>query len=404
VVAAATPQGVFAVTLDLETLGKSRKQAAGSKKNLFSLITGRGSAPPPGVEVFAVAVTVGWSGGGGVDGRSGIAIAASTKDHVYYAGAAEATSVDDETLVWRGEWCTSADMTGGAVDWPPAAKSGLWFEDPTTTTPLQQQEQLTQPSSLSSSVSSGSSGSKSRISKKVSRKSGKSNRISSDVLLFPKLWVGGELGMQELDLQYKTFRRLDGSAQGLPYENVTAIQTTTSGGSGVGVGGSGDGDLYVGTTMGLARRLAGKSRTWRYYFGARWLPGTDGTVRHLTTAREGGGVGDGSAEEGGCSGGCSSSCGLPPPGAVVVTLDGVAVFTPQCWTLAEKATVLEATIDPLHTREGGLVNECAMSVANDLSTCMVHDSDNDGLWTSVFTMSQIFRAATLAKEVREGGV
>lgn len=83
----------------------------------------------------------------------------------------------------------------------------------------------------------------------------------------------------------------------------------------------------------------------------------------------------------------------------MVTLDGLAILTPQCWTLAAKATSLEALIEPFHSRDGGIVGQCTTSSANDLSTCVQNDNDNDGLWTSIFTNSQIFRAATLAQEV-----
>jgi hypothetical protein len=298
VVTAATPQGVFAATLELqELLGRSFSTASSrsvkKKKKTLSLLSGRGSAPPPGVEVLAVAVTVGW-GGSGPDGRSGVAIAASTKDHVYYAGSAEATSVDDGTLVWRAEWCTSADMTGGAVDWPPAPRSGLWFEEVLITQQQQQPQKTTTTTAAAAESQTAAAGLLGSNSGKTNSKTNSKSTVVNSVptsgskeahLLLPKLWIGGELGLQELSLQYKTFRRLDGPSQGLPFENVTAIQTTANRGSG-GLGG-GVGDLFVGTTMGVARRLAGRPRTWRYYFGARWLPGADGTVRHLTTAREG---------------------------------------------------------------------------------------------------------------------
>ncbi len=41
----------------------------------------------------------------------------------------------------------------------------------------------------------------------------------------------------------------------------------------------------------------------------------------------------------------------------------------------------------------GLVGGCDMSVLGDLSTCVSHDDDNNGLWTSVVVAAEAFRFA-----------
>jgi hypothetical protein len=144
----------------------------------------------------------------------------------------------------------------------------------------------------------------------------------------------------------------------------------------------------------MSRRLSNR-QSWRYFNGARWLPGADGHVRQVTSARTGSAGGEG-------CGGCSATCDEPLPGAVVVTSEGLAVLTPQCWTLAAKAAHLETLISPGRHDRDGLVAGCGMSQANVIETCVPHDSDNDGLWTSIFTTAQIFKAATLAREAGGG--
>ena len=327
VVAVASPQGLFLANIKASSSDKisAREDATALRLPTLARATGgggRGAVPPAGEAVTAVAVTAGWSG----DGSSGVAVACSTKDRIFYGVGDEAVAADYTGLEWRNEWTSSPSLQGGAVDWPPA-KYGLAFE------------------------STGG---------------------------LPKLWIGGMLGLQALDLEWKSLRRLDGKSQGLPYENLTAVAT------------GGNGELWLGSTMGLSRRMSDR-QSWRYFFGARWLPGADGNLRQVTTARAGSG---GGVE----CGGCSATCDEPLPGAVLVTDEGLAVHTPQCWTLARKAAQLETLITPGRHDRDGLVAGCGMSQANVIETCKIGDSDNDGLWTSIYTSSQIFKAATLARE------
>jgi hypothetical protein len=97
-------------------------------------------------------------------------------------------------------------------------------------------------------------------------------------------------------------------------------------------------------------------------------------------------------------GGCSADCDVPStPSVLVLTEDGLSLMEVSCWKLSAKATYYENMINPRHDRYG-LVGSCGLTSTNDLSTYVLKDSDNDGLWTSIYTSSQVLKAATLAQE------
>jgi hypothetical protein len=97
-------------------------------------------------------------------------------------------------------------------------------------------------------------------------------------------------------------------------------------------------------------------------------------------------------------GGCSADCDVPStPSVLVLTEDGLSLMEVSCWKLSAKATYYENMINPRHDRYG-LVGSCGLTSTNDLSTYVLEDSDNDGLWTSIYTSSQVLKAASLAQE------
>jgi hypothetical protein len=380
-VAAASPQGLFATAVVLAAGGGPAPQEllrlVGSGAGL------RGGGVPDGDAVAAVAVAAGWSGG-----AFGLALACVTRDHVYYASspgrpaAALALRNDGagdggDGLVWRKEWVTLPDEAGGTVDWA-VPRFGLAFE-PTADVP--------------------------------------------GALGPPRLWVGGGKGLQVVDLGLGTWRRLDGFSAGLPYENVTAVAF------GSGSPKAWDSsqqplatshELWLGTALGAARRTASTqpgaaagSTEWRYLYGARWLPGADGYVRQLVPARYGSSSSSSSSSssnnnnsrrggrsDGQCSG-CARECSRPGAGAVAVTVEGLAVWLPECATLSGKATAFEQNVPtPKHTRYG-LVADCSFTSGgggDSSASCETSASDNDGLWTALYAASQVFKAATLARE------
>ena len=60
--------------------------------------------------------------------------------------------------------------------------------------------------------------------------------------------------------------------------------------------------------------------------------------------------------------------------------------------LVLQAAHYQAMVSPRHDRYG-LVSDCGLDEAGNLSSFVLHDSDNDGLWTSMYGASQAFRFA-----------
>ena len=188
-----------------------------------------------------------------------------------------------------------------------------------------------------------------------------------------QLYMGHSRGLQVLDLQTSALRRFDPIVDGLPVTNVSSACLTVVAGAAAGDGGG----VWLGTEEGLARLPSSMTAglgdsdapAWQFYGGRRWLP-SDG-VRALVALRA-----------------------TPAGGArlLVATTGGLAVLEPQPWTLARKAAHYQAMVSPRHDRYG-LVSDCGLDEAGNLSSFVLHDSDNDGLWTSMYGASQAFRFA-----------
>jgi len=167
------------------------------------------------------------------------------------------------------------------------------------------------------------------------------------------LWLGGHLGLQSWDLSTGELRRF-GRIEGLPYANITAMSVVQNG---TGAG------LWVGTAHGALRYMH-ESERWRYYEGGRYLAGDDvSTV--LATSR----------------------------GVLIGAVSGgMTILETRVWTLAEKARHYQGLISPRHDRYG-YVAECGLSIPGNVSSYFKEDTDNDGLWTSMYAASQVFRYA-----------
>ena len=135
---------------------------------------------------------------------------------------------------------------------------------------------------------------------------------------------------------------------GLPFDDFTSI--------GIGK----DDEIILGTTFG-AIRFDGTN--WAYRQGRRWLP--DDSVRNVA---------------------CDNA------GTVwVATGKGVGAITRTPTTLREKARFFETEIDRYHRRtEYGYVIEGHLAQPGDKSTVHLVDSDNDGLWTSMYGAAECF--------------
>src|SRR5690625_7914703 len=76
-----------------------------------------------------------------------------------------------------------------------------------------------------------------------------------------------------------------------------------------------------------------------------------------------------------------------------LTASGVSKVHYQTMTLADKADYFYDKIRKRHLRYG-LIGEVRLSEPGDITTMEMVDKDNDGLWTSFYLGSEVFRYAT----------
>ena len=181
-----------------------------------------------------------------------------------------------------------------------------------------------------------------------------------------RLWFASPQGLGSLD-EITGVWRLHDRTDGLPWNDFTDLAAAP------------DGSIWAGTTRGLVHLIPGavpdEPPRWQYRQGRRWLPhdhvlevevDRDGTVRVET------------------AGG---------PGAIHL----------RPMTLRQKAASFHEAIDRFHRRTPyGYVLGVALEQPGDASAFRRSDSDNDGLWTSMYGAAECFRwAATGEPEARE---
>ena len=80
---------------------------------------------------------------------------------------------------------------------------------------------------------------------------------------------------------------------------------------------------------------------------------------------------------------------------------GLTLIDFQEWTLERKAEHFQSLLSPRHVRDG-FVSDCQMSEWGNLQSCVKGPNDNDGLWTSMYLASQVFRfAVTKDQQVKD---
>jgi hypothetical protein len=146
------------------------------------------------------------------------------------------------------------------------------------------------------------------------------------------------------------WRHLTGRDGGLPVEDVTCLSFAD------------DGTLWVGTKVGAARRWP--NGEWNYRMGPRWMVG-DEVVDILADA-------DG--------------------GAYILTANSLTHLFTRKMTLREKAKHYDAIARARHVRHGA-VTSCNLRDPNDFTSWFMTDSDNDGLWTSIYLGAKCFEFA-----------
>lgn len=164
--------------------------------------------------------------------------------------------------------------------------------------------------------------------------------------------IGTSNGYIEVD---KSGKQIGDVHSALPWTEITAVEEI-------------DGNLWFGTTKGAF--MAKEEGKFNYYNGERWLPGN--LVKHISK-------------------GSDSSI-------LILTDQGVGQLVFKEMTLHDKAMYYERQVRDRHIRLGFNANLVNMEKGNPASGRLT-DSDNDGLWTSMYLGGQIFRyAATKSDE------
>ena len=140
--------------------------------------------------------------------------------------------------------------------------------------------------------------------------------------------------------------------EGLPYNDFTTIEA--------GPGGV----VWFGTHLGVIRF---DGENWAYRQGRRWLPNDD--VRSIAVDAQG--------------------------NAWFATAGGVGLIEGRMMTLAEKASFYEDQMERYIRRTPmGYVSEVGLVRPGDKSEILYSDSDNDGLWTSMYGAGECFAYGT----------
>lgn len=161
-----------------------------------------------------------------------------------------------------------------------------------------------------------------------------------------QLWFATKAGLGKRDVQGQ-WRFYEGT-DGLPFNEFTCLAADSQGA------------IWAGTRKGVVRFANGH---WAYRQGLRWLPHDQ--VRGMSLDRQG-------------------NAWLATPG-------GVGWIGRRAMTLAEKAEVYEEEIESYIRRTPlGYVSEANLAAPGDRSRVIQEDSDNDGLWTSMYGAGECF--------------
>jgi hypothetical protein len=159
----------------------------------------------------------------------------------------------------------------------------------------------------------------------------------------------------------------------LPFANITSLSVTNSNPS--------DNCVWLGSIYGLMRfnSISNENNAWRVFNSGRYMPNRLSIVdiSSLTVLNR---IKNAPIDLGST--------------AVGITNRGLSVIRFEMWTLAKKADYFQRFLDQSnrHVRYD-LVSDCSMSKWGDPSTCIKGPDDNDGLWTSMYLSSQVFRYA-----------
>lgn len=178
-----------------------------------------------------------------------------------------------------------------------------------------------------------------------------SKELTSIALHQTRIVLGTSDGIINLD--GTSFKIIDVNKK-LPCNEVTSLQNI-------------NGSLWIGSTNGAFKmREDGK---FDYYASKRWLP--DNSVIDIAKGPEG--------------------------SVLVLTSTGLSKINFVDMTLAEKAAYFQEIQRKRHIRYG-FTGNLSLTRPGDLTSGVMHDTDNDGLWTSMYLAAELFRYAVTKSE------
>jgi len=166
------------------------------------------------------------------------------------------------------------------------------------------------------------------------------------------VFIGTTNGYIRLDAN--TLKQNSATIQRTPCNNITALEEV-------------NGQMWFGSSEGAFQlRADGK---YNFYNGERWLPGN--LVVDFAKGENG--------------------------SVLILTDKGLTELAYKKWTLADKAEYYEKQVRLRHIRNGFNSSYDGMEKGN-LSSGRLSDSDNDGLWTSMYLAGEVFRYAVTKSE------
>lgn len=176
--------------------------------------------------------------------------------------------------------------------------------------------------------------------------------FSSLAIMGNKLIIGTLDGYFEVASD--TGKKIGETHKNLPWTEITYVENI-------------DGNLWFGSTKGAF--MLKDNGKFNYYYGKRWLPGN--MVRHISKANDG--------------------------SILILTDAGLGQIVFEEMTLWDKAQYYDRQVRHRHIRLG--FNSGLNDLDNgNIDSGRLTDSDNDGLWTTMYLAGEVFRYAVTKSE------
>ncbi|MDP2337370.1 MAG: hypothetical protein Q8N05_13165 [Bacteroidota bacterium] len=180
----------------------------------------------------------------------------------------------------------------------------------------------------------------------------KNNSLSCIGISGDKLIAGTTDGYYEID--QKTKKQLGDIHKIMPWTDLTSVTEI-------------DGNIWFGSTWGAM--MLRKDGKFNYYSGERWIPSD--TIVDIAKGTE--------------------------SSVLVLTTKGLGKICFQEMTLNDKALFFEKQVRERHIRTGFNANTI-LTIPGDVTSGIMEDSDNDGLWTSMYLAAETFRYSVTKSE------